>query len=105
MGINKNFSSVAHLQANGQVEAVNKIIKVTLKWRLDRYKGKWIEELPKVLWAYRTTARTTTGETPFSLAYRMEVVLPVKLELPTSQVSCFEEARNDELMSFELDLY
>lgn len=35
LGICNNFSLVSHLQANGQVEAVNKIIKVTLKRKLE----------------------------------------------------------------------
>ncbi|WP_171949951.1 DDE-type integrase/transposase/recombinase, partial [Proteus mirabilis] len=49
LGISKNFSSIAHPKANSQVEAVNKIIKVTLKTRLDNNKGKKADELHKVL--------------------------------------------------------
>ena len=41
------------------------IIKVTLKRRIDTLKGRWAVELPIVLWSYRTTAKTATGETPF----------------------------------------
>ncbi|XP_024028293.1 uncharacterized protein LOC112093654 [Morus notabilis] len=104
LGIHKNFSSVVYPQSNGQVEAVNKIIKITLKRRLDAYKGKWADELPKVLWAYRTTSRTTTGETPFSMAYGFEAVLPVEVSIPTNRVTRYEEDRNAELMNLELDL-
>jgi len=103
LGIHKNFSSVIYPQSNGQVEAVNKIIKVTLKRRLDAYKGKWADELPKVLWAYRTTSRSTTGETPFSMAYGFEAVLPVEVSIPTDRVTRYEEGRNAELMTLELD--
>ena len=39
-------------------------------------KGVWPDELPGVLWAYRTTVRTPTGETPFKLAYGSEAVIP-----------------------------
>ena len=53
---------------NGQVEAVNKIIKLNLKTKLEENKRVWAEELPKVLWTYRMTSRTSMGETPFSLA-------------------------------------
>ncbi|KAL5568915.1 hypothetical protein UlMin_025490 [Ulmus minor] len=63
------FSSPAHPKSNGQVEAVNKTIKYTLKKKLEKSKGAWVDELPLVLWSYRTSFRTTTGETPFSLAY------------------------------------
>ena len=55
LGIKKSFSSVDHPQMNGQVEAVNKIIKFNLKTKLEESKGLWAEELLKVLWAYRTT--------------------------------------------------
>lgn len=42
LGISKNFSSVAHPKANGQVETVNKIIKMTLKRRLDDNIDRWL---------------------------------------------------------------
>ncbi|XP_024024255.1 uncharacterized protein LOC112092393 [Morus notabilis] len=83
VGIRKDFSAPIHPQSNGQVEAVNKILKYTLKKKLDNLKGKWAEELPKVLWAYRTTSRSTTGETPFSMAYGVEAVLPIEIKTPT----------------------
>ena len=71
--------SVAHPQANGQVEAVNKTLKSTLKKRLEQAKGAWPEELPKAFWSYRTTARTTTGHSPFSMAYGFEAMIPVEV--------------------------
>ena len=55
LGISKTFSSPRHPQANGQVEAVNKTIKSNLKKKLEAKKGAWAEELPFILWAYRTT--------------------------------------------------
>ena len=45
-GIIKSFSSVAHPQENGQVEAVNKTLKSSMKKKLEEAKGKWPEELP-----------------------------------------------------------
>ena len=47
--IHKKFSAVAHPQANGQVEAVNKVIKSILKKRLEKAGGKWVDEF---LWRY-----------------------------------------------------
>ncbi|KAM1773417.1 hypothetical protein ACFX12_042921 [Malus domestica] len=58
--INLCFASPTHLQSNGQVEAINKIIKRTLKTCLDKAKGCWPEFVPQVLWSYRTSYRTST---------------------------------------------
>lgn len=77
---------------------------MTLKCRLDRYKGKWAEELPKVLWAYSTMSRTTTGETPFSMAYGVEAILAVEISVPTSRVMRYDEVENIECIGLELDL-
>ncbi|CAL9223814.1 unnamed protein product, partial [Arabidopsis halleri] len=63
-------------QGNGQAEASNKTILSNLKKRLNARKGGWYDELQPVLWAYRTTPRRATGETPFSLVYGMEAVVP-----------------------------
>ena len=55
------------------------MIKHNLKTKLEDLKGRWADELPEVLWAYKTTARSTTGETPFSLAYGYEAMVPVEI--------------------------
>ncbi|CAL9001825.1 unnamed protein product [Prunus brigantina] len=47
-----------------------------MKKRLEGAEGKWVDELLGVLWAYRTTKRRSTGETPFSLAYGTEAIIP-----------------------------
>ena len=43
-------------------------------------------KLPFALHAYRTVVRTSTGATPFSLVYGMEVVLPIEVEIPSLRV-------------------
>ena len=72
--ITNRYSTPAYPQGNGQAEAVNKVIVSRLKKRLDDAKGRWVEELPHVLWIYRTTPRRSTGETPFSMTYGAEAV-------------------------------
>ncbi|XP_039140528.1 uncharacterized protein LOC120277749 [Dioscorea cayenensis subsp. rotundata] len=67
--IQLSFASVAYPQANGQAERSNQTILEGLKMRLDKAKGVWAEELPSILWAYRTTSKVSTGETPFNLTY------------------------------------
>ena len=83
LGICKNFSSVAHPQSNGQVEAFNKTIKNKFGRKLDGAKGAWVDELPRVMWAYRTTCRISTNQTPFSMTYGMEAVIPTEIGEPS----------------------
>ena len=42
--------------------------------------------LPFALHGYRIYVRTSTGETPFSLVYWMEAVLPIEVEIPSLRV-------------------
>ena len=83
MGITNRYSTLAYPQGNGQVEAVNKVIVNRLKKKLDNVKGRWVEELPHVLWTYRTTPRRSIGETPFSMSYGAEAVIPIDTGFPT----------------------
>ena len=72
LGIKNKYSSLRHPQANWQNKVMNRTLLKIIKARLVGVKGVWPEELPIVLWAYRTTARTRTGETPFNLTYGIE---------------------------------
>ena len=57
LGIKNRYFTSAYPQGNGQAKTVKKVIVNGLKKRLDDAKGKWVEELPHVLWTYRTTPR------------------------------------------------
>ena len=96
LGITNRYSTLAYPQGHGQVEAVNKVIVSGLKKRLDDAKGKWVEELPHVLWTYRTTPRRSIGEIPFSMTYGVEAVIPLETGFPTSKTSSFNPRDNDE---------
>ena len=61
-----------------------------------------MEELPGVLWAYRTTARKPTGVSPFALTYEMEEVIPTEIGLPTVRTTT-PESVNEESIIRELD--
>ena len=75
-----------------------------LKKRLDDAKGKWVDELPHVLWIYRTTARMSTGETPFSMTYEAEVVIPIESGFLTLRIDQFNIEKNNRLLSDSLDV-
>jgi hypothetical protein len=47
---------------------------------LKPYVGKWVKELPSILWALHTTPSRAMGHTPFSLVYGSETMLPIKVE-------------------------
>ena len=69
LGIKNKYSSPGHPQANGQTEVTNRTLLKIIKARLVGTKWTWPKELPRVLWAYKTTARTLIRETPFNLTY------------------------------------
>ena len=103
-GIKHKKSSVAYPQGNGQVEVTNRILLRGIEKRLQESKDKWPEELPNVLWAYRTSPRTSTGETPFKLAYGTEAMLPIEVGSPSHRVINFDEIANEEGLCTNLDL-
>ena len=74
-----------------------------LKKKLEGTKGMWAEELPNVLWAYRTTPRISTRETLFSLTYGGEAMITIGVSLCSAQVSRFVPIENEELMIKQLD--
>ncbi|PKA64789.1 hypothetical protein AXF42_Ash016820 [Apostasia shenzhenica] len=78
--INLKYASVWHPHTNGQVKAANKNILNILKKRLDGARARWPEELPGALWAYNTVPSEVTQESPFSLSFGMDAVIPVELE-------------------------
>ena len=58
-----------------------------LKKRLNEIKGKWVDELPHILWAYRTTTRKKTGKTPFSMSYGSEAIISLEIRIPTMRIN------------------
>ena len=75
-----------------------------MKTRLGAKKRAWVDELPGVLWAYRTTHKTTTGKTPFALAFRYKVVVPVKIWVTTHRTDHFDEQKNNDQIWLNLYL-
>ncbi|XP_071699837.1 uncharacterized protein [Rutidosis leptorrhynchoides] len=66
-----------------------------IKKRLYEKRTGWVDELPNVLWSHRTTFKKSTGETPFSLVYGSEVVIPAEILVPTHRVANFDEEANE----------
>ena len=104
LGIRNHYSYPTHPQVNGQVKVTNQSLLKIIKTQLNEAKGIWPEELPSVLWAYKTTARTPVEETPFRLTYGNEAVILVEIGLTSYRVDNHDEARNDEAIRLQLDL-
>ncbi|XP_073153586.1 uncharacterized protein [Henckelia pumila] len=86
----------------GEVEVTNRSLVQSLKTRLGKVQGNWVDELPSVLWSYRTTPRIGTGETPFSLVYRNEAVLPAEIGEESARVIFYDEKNGEKRLE---DLY
>jgi len=104
LGIRHVTSSVEHLQTNGQAEAANKVILNELKKRLGIAKGRWTKELLEVLWAYRCTPQTSTQETPYSMVYGTDAMIPVEVGEPTLRRQLVDMNHNNESLAVNLDI-
>ncbi|XP_071708633.1 uncharacterized protein [Rutidosis leptorrhynchoides] len=89
--------------ANGQVKVTNRDIVTGIKARLGKHHQGWVDELHLVLWAHRTTPKDSTNETPFSLVYGTEAVIPAEVLVPTNRITTFDEQKNDEALRENLD--
>ncbi|GJT28639.1 reverse transcriptase domain-containing protein [Tanacetum coccineum] len=93
-----------HPQTNGLVERANRSLGEGIKARLDKRSKNWMEELPNVLWAHRTMNKSSNGDTPFSLTYGTEAVIPVEIGMPTLRTAKVDLVQNDEALEINLDL-
>ena len=81
----------------------NQTLLKIIKARLDEAKGAWLKEFPNVLWAYKTTVRTPTEETPFSPTYGTKEVIPVEVGITSMKQEVFHEGSNDDQLRINLD--
>nr|GEY05549.1 reverse transcriptase domain-containing protein [Tanacetum cinerariifolium] len=104
LNITQRFMSVKHPQSNGLVERANRSLGNGIKARLGEGNKNWVEELPDVLWAHRTMIKSNHGDTPFSLTYGNEAVLPAEIGMPTYRTAAVDVVYNDEELRLNLDL-
>jgi transposase InsO family protein len=76
LGISRSFSSAGHPEGNGQVERFNRFLVAGLYCLMNQKQNDWDTQLPALLFAYRTSVHSTTGETPFFLNHGRDPVLP-----------------------------
>ncbi|XP_076926104.1 uncharacterized protein LOC143589146 [Bidens hawaiensis] len=100
--IKQVLASVAHPQTNGQVETIYRSIVEGIKVCLGKQGSAWVDELLHVLWAYRTTQKSGKRESPFSLTYGTEAVIPAEIVMPSRRIQEYDT--NDEELRINLYL-
>ena len=73
-------------QANGQVEAINKVLKTMLQRMVGQARSSWNLQFFFTLWDYSTTIQTSIRFTLFHLVYGLEATLPIECENPSLKI-------------------
>nr|GEV33441.1 reverse transcriptase domain-containing protein [Tanacetum cinerariifolium] len=104
LSITQRFASVKHPQSNRLIERANRSLGEGIKARLGEGNKNRVKELPHVLWAHRTMIKSSHGDTPFSLTYGTEAVIPTEIGMPTYRTASVDVVSNDEELRLNLDL-
>ena len=101
------YVSVAHPGANGQVEWANGMILDALKKRMYRENvkapGRWLKELPAVVWGLRTQPSRNTGISPYFMVYSAEAVLLADIAFRSARIENFDEDKANEVRELEVN--
>jgi hypothetical protein len=69
------------------VESFNKTLTKGLTKICNIDKDDWDEKIPTVLWAYRTTYKKATNQTPFKLVYGQKTIVPLHFRQNTPEIA------------------
>ena len=94
-GFKHHRSTPYYPQGNGQAEATNKTLIRILSKMVYEYAGGWNHHLPDALWAYRTSPRSATGFSPYTLVYGAEAVSPVEMTVASPRMAVVNECEWD----------
>lgn len=102
-GFKQRNSSMYYAAANGLAEAFNKTLCNLLKKVVSKSKRDWHDRMEEALWAYRTTHRTPTQATPYSLVFGTEAVLPLERQIPSLRLAIQEGLTEEENACLRLE--
>jgi transposase InsO family protein len=98
IGTKLRFAYVYDPQSNGAVERANgQIFSAIKKCLFEQKKGKWADELSRVIWSYNTTESRTTKFTPFRLLYGAEAMCPEELANESAGVLVSSSRESEEV--------
>jgi hypothetical protein len=83
LGLRHENSTSYYPQANGYVEAINKVLTTMLRRMVGIHNSNWHTMLFSTLWAYRTSVKSAMGFTPFQLVYGIEAIFLIECEIPS----------------------
>ena len=102
IGTKIHFASVRHPESNGLVEQANGIIITgIMKLIFNLPKGKWPDELVKVVWNHNTVVSRSTGFTPFKILYGDEAIPPE--EAKTGSIRILASIEDEEVCKITKD--
>ncbi|RVW72496.1 hypothetical protein CK203_053209 [Vitis vinifera] len=101
------FSKLVEVEAYASIKDkdVSKFVwkNIVCRFGIPQAKGRWVEELPGVLWAYRTTPERPTGNTPFALVYDIDAIIPTEIGMPTARTVVQGQKKESEELTRHLD--
>jgi hypothetical protein len=68
-----------------------------------KFAGRWVAELPAVVWSLRMTPSRATSFTPFFMVYGSEAVLPTDLDYGAPRVRAYDEHGSEAYLEDAMD--
>jgi len=74
-----------------------------MKLIFNQPRGKWPDQLTKVVWSHNTTTSRSTGFTPFKLLFGDEAITPEEAKTGSIRVVASAESGSEDAYSVEKD--